>query len=45
MVKWREDDKEIIGEFLFEKLFCIIRCINILDGDYVCVKVWCLVLL
>lgn len=40
-VKWRENDKEIIGEFLLEKSFCTTRCINISDGDYACAKVWC----
>ena len=40
-MKWREDDKEIIGEFLLEKSFCTTRCINISDGDYACAKVWC----
>ena len=41
-VTWGEDDGSIFGEFQLHKNFYKTRQINIIPGDYACVKVLCL---
>ena len=41
-MKWKEnDDRELVGEFKLDKNFCETRQIEILHGDYACVRVSC----